>query len=46
MDLCNDGIRLVQEASEVFERLGDAVEGSRCLMDLAAVFRQATRRIL
>ena len=37
MGLYNEGIRLVREALEILERLGDGVGQARCLMDLASL---------
>jgi len=40
MGLGGEGIRQAREASEIFERLGDAEKQAECLVDLARALRQ------
>ena len=41
MDLYEEGIKLVQEASEILQRLGDTVGQAQCLMDVARLLHSS-----
>ena len=41
MNLYEEGIRLVQEASEILQRLGDTIGQAQCLMDVARLLHSS-----